>query len=127
MLYKLISIILLLTIYIILYKLYNKNSIEFFISDISGTVIKGYQYARLYGYKTANLYNTTNLPCGIYNGDCQYGKITVWSKGKNEIEGHIHNFNKNIYGKKLTITNLHPVKHPKISHAHHCKLAKYFL
>ena len=71
--------------------------------------------------------NTINLKCGIYNGMCQYGKITVWSKGGSELECHIHNFNKEIYGETLKITDLEHVKHPFASKEKHCKLAKIFM
>jgi FAD synthase len=63
----------------------------------------------------------------VYNGKCQYGDVTVWSKGKNEIECHIHNFNKDIYGKRLKITGLNPVKYPFMTDNDHCKLAKRFI
>ena len=36
----------------------------------------------------------------------QYGKATILSNGTNYVECHIHDFNKNIYGKTLKITDL---------------------
>jgi len=127
---KLVIILLLIIIYILVYKILKQNHINYFepfISNIKGKVIRGSGLARLYGYRTANLYNTTNLECGIYNGKCQYGDVTVWSKGKSKIECHIHDFNKDIYGEELIITELQPVNNPIASHAHHCKIAKYFI
>ena len=58
---------------------------------------------------------------------CQYGKVTVWSKGGPKLECHIHNFNEDIYGETLKITNLEHIKHPLATHNDQCKLAKIFL
>jgi FAD synthase len=36
----------------------------------------------------------------------QHGKTTILSNGTNYVECHIHDFNKDIYGKTLKIKNI---------------------
>ena len=83
-----------------------KDIIEPLVSSISGKVIKGDGDSRKYGYPTANMNIKEDLPCGVFNGESQYGTTTVLSNGKNFVEAHIHNFNKNIYGETLKIKDL---------------------
>jgi hypothetical protein len=101
-------IILLLVLLIILTSSFfvMKDIIEPLVSSISGKVIKGDGDSRKYGYPTANMKIKEELPCGVFNGESQYGTTTVLSNGKNFVEAHIHNFNKNIYGETLKIKNL---------------------
>ena len=67
------------------------------------------------------------LDCGIYNGVSQYGKITIMSDGSNDVQCHIHDFNENIYGKKLDIKNIKKLHNQYKSKNDHCNLAKNIL
>ena len=87
-----------------------KKVIEPLVSSISGKVIKGEGVSKLYGFPTANIRIKEKLPCGVFDGKSQYGKTTVMSDGKGYVEAHIHNFNKNIYGKELKIENIDYIK-----------------
>ena len=87
-------------------------------------VIKGDQTSRKIDYPTANMNIETPMECGIFNGKSQYGKTTVISNGGKLVECHIHNFNKNIYGKKLKIDN---IKEVGFNQDINCDLAKLLL
>ena len=116
--YLVLGISLLLVIYI------KFNVIENLVSSIEGKVIKGDQTSRKIDYPTANMYIEKPLECGIFNGKSQYGKTTVISGGNNFVECHIHNFNKNIYGKKLRVDN---IKKVNFNQSINCDLAKLLL
>jgi FAD synthase len=100
------------------------NVIESLVSSIEGKVIKGDQTSRKIDYPTANMNIETPMECGIFNGQSQYGKTTVISGGNNFVECHIHNFNKNIYGKKLRVDN---IKKVNFNQSINCDLAKLLL
>lgn len=116
--YLVLVISLLLVIYIKI------NVIESLVSSIEGKVIKGAQTSRKLDYPTANMNIKKPLECGIFNGKSQYGKTTIISGGGKFVECHIHNFNKNIYGKKLRIDN---IKKINFDHDKNCNLAKMLL
>ena len=120
---KFLFFILLVTI---IFSLSIKKNIETLVSSISGIVVKGEGKARKYGYRTANMEIKENLDCGIFNGDSNYGKTTIFSNGNGFVECHIHNFNKDIYGKKLKIKNIDHVNHSKLKKKRDCSLAKMF-
>ena len=102
------------------------KNIETLVSSISGVVKKGDGNARKYGYRTANMNIKEKLDCGIFNGDSKYGKTTIISNGKGYVECHIHDFNKNIYGKKLNIDNIHYIENDKEKKIKDCMFAKQF-
>lgn len=83
-----------------------KKYIENLVSSISGKVIKGDGISRKYGYRTANMKLKKPMECGVFNGMSQHGKTTILSNGTNYVECHIHDFNKDIYGKTLKIKNI---------------------
>jgi FAD synthase len=83
-----------------------KKYIENLVSSISGKVIKGDGTSRNYGYRTANMKLKKPMECGVFNGMSQHGKTTILSNGTNYVECHIHDFNKDIYGKTLKIKNI---------------------
>ena len=116
--YLVLGISLLLVIYI------KFNVIENLVSSIECKVIKGDQTSRKIDYPTANMYIEKPLECGIFNGKSQYGKTTVISGGNNFVECHIHNFNKNIYGKNLKVNN---IKKVNFNQSINCDLAKLLL
>lgn len=118
-------IFLILSIYI----LFNIISIsEGFKNYIEEIVRRGYQKSRLFDYPTANIKNSLNLPCGVYQGDTNYNRpVTIYSNNSNELECHIHKFNKNIYDKKLTINNIKPIENTGYNKEHLCELAKVFI
>ena len=116
--YLVLGISLLLVIYI------KFNVIESLVSSIEGKVIKGDQTSRKLDYPTANMNIETPIDCGIFNGKSQYGKTTVISGGGKFVECHIHNFNKNIYGKKLKVDN---IKEVDFNQDINCDLAKLLL
>ena len=97
------------------------------MTNISGIVEKGRGMAKVYGYKTANITIDKKLDCGIYNGISQYGKTTIISDGSNKVECHIHDFNKNIYGKNLNIKNIKKLHNRYKNDNDHCNLAKNIL
>ena len=95
---------------------------------IEEIVRRGYQKSRLFDYPTANIKNSLNLPCGVYQGDTNYNRpVTIYSNNSNELECHIHKFNKNIYDKKLTINNIKPIENTGYNKEHLCELAKVFI
>ena len=100
------------------------NVIEGLVSSIEGKVIKGDETSRKIDYPTANMFIKHTMECGIVNGKSQYGKTTVFSGGGNFVECHIHNFNKNIYGKKLRVDN---IKKINFNTDKNCSLAKMIL
>ena len=116
--YLVLGISLLLVIYI------KFNVIENLVSSIEGKVIKGDQTSRKLDYPTANMNIKKPLECGIFNGKSQYGKTTIISGGGKFVECHIHNFNKNIYGKKLRVDN---IKKINFNTDKNCSLAKMIL
>ena len=67
-----------------------------------------------------------DLDCGIFNGDSKYGKTTIISDGEGYVECHIHYFNKDIYGKKLKIKNIHYIEDDKEKKMKDCLFAKQF-
>ena len=67
-----------------------------------------------------------DLDCGIFNGDSKYGKTTIISDGAGYVECHIHDFNKDIYGKKLKIKNIHYIEDDKEKKMKDCLFAKQF-
>ena len=97
------------------------------MTNISGTVKKGKGVAKEYGYKTANITIDQELQCGVYNGVSQYGKTTIMSNGSKNVQCHIHDFNKNIYGEKLDIKNIKKLHTRYKSDKDHCNLAKNIL
>lgn len=74
-------------------------------SNIEGVVEKGDGISKLAGWPTANIKNTEKIPFGVYSGNSEYGNVTFYSRD-NWIEAHIHNFNGNLYGKNLKISNI---------------------
>ena len=74
-------------------------------SNIEGVVEKGDGISKIADWPTANIKNTKNIPFGVYSGKSNYGNVTFYSRD-NWIEAHIHNFNGNLYGKKLKISNI---------------------
>ena len=106
-----ISILLLvLTISILSSMIVVKKVVEPLVSSISGVVEHGDGTSREYGYPTANMRIKEELPCGTWNGESKYGRTTVLTDGSGKVEAHIHDFNKDIYGKKLIIDNLRMIK-----------------
>ena len=97
------------------------------MTNISGIVEKGRGVAKEYGYKTANITIDQELQCGVYNGESQYGKTTIMSNGSKHVQCHIHDFNENIYGKKLDIKNIKKLHTRYKSDKDHCDLAKNIL
>jgi len=100
------GIIIILSLILLMIILSNKKTIEGLVSSISGKVIKGEGTSRDYDYPTANIIIKKPMKCGVFNGMSQYGKTTILSNGTNYVECHIHNFNKNIYGKTLKIKDI---------------------
>ncbi len=119
-----ISFYLILGLSILLIIFLKSNVIEGLVSSIEGKVIKGDGASRKIDYPTANMFIKHPMECGIFNGKSQYGKTTVFSDGGNFVECHIHNFNKNIYGKKLRVDN---IKKINFNTDKNCSLAKLIL
>lgn len=111
---------------ILLSSFFVTKNIETLVSSISGVVKKGDGVARKYGYRTANMNIKQKLDCGIFNGDSKYGKTTIISNGKGFVECHIHDFKKNIYGKKLKIDNIRYIDKTKEKNMMNCMFAKQF-
>jgi hypothetical protein len=80
------------------------NNIENF-NNIEGIIERGDGISKIADWPTANIKNTKNIPFGVYSGESNYGNVTFYSRD-NWIEAHIHNFDKNIYGKNLIINNI---------------------
>ena len=74
-------------------------------SNIEGIVEKGDGISKLVDWPTANIKNTKKIPFGVYSGNSEYGNVTFYSRD-NWIEAHIHDFNGNLYGKNLKISNI---------------------
>lgn len=68
------------------------------------TVIKGAQIDQIIGLPSANLKEQPDLRCGIYTVDTNFGK-GILNNYDIKSTVHILNFNKEIYGKEITITN----------------------
>ncbi len=82
----------------------NEKNIENY-SNIEGIVEKGDGVSKMVDWPTANIKNNKNIPFGVYSGKSNYGNVTFYSRD-NWIEAHIHDFNGNIYGKSLKISNI---------------------
>tara|TARA_A100001015_G_scaffold197431_1_gene220142 strand:- start:41 stop:448 length:408 start_codon:yes stop_codon:yes gene_type:complete len=82
----------------------NEKNIENY-SNIEGIVEKGDGVSKMADWPTANIKNNKNIPFGVYSGKSNYGNVTFYSRD-NWIEAHIHDFNGNIYGKTLKISNI---------------------
>ncbi len=93
--------------------------------NIEGEVIKGMGLARTLGFNTANIIWPKNIvkpPYGVYFGmvehnDIQYKALMNWgvkptinNDCKPVLEAHILNFNKNIYGDKIRIYFIKPLR-----------------
>ena len=105
----LISILLFLILLILLIK--NKKQTNKLINNTSGKVIYGHQLGKnIFDYPTANIKNNINLPEGIYIANTNYGDGICMVFNKYIIEIHIKNFNKNIYGKIIKLTNIKNLK-----------------
>jgi len=76
------------------------------LPKVSGTVVQGTGQTIPYGYPTANMKVRTKLKNGIYTGESKYGKVTLYSEDNFCVKCHIHNFNKNIMGEILKVTQL---------------------
>ena len=124
--FKEIKFLLFIFFIFFIFSFFIKKNIETLVSSISGKVVKGDGNARKYGYRTANMKIKEKLDCGIFNGDSKYGKTTIISNGKGYVECHIHDFNKNIYGKKLDINNIHYIENDEASKIKDCMFAKQF-
>lgn len=74
-------------------------------SNIEGIVEKGDGISKLADWPTANIKNTKKIPFGVYSGNSEFGNVTFYSRD-NWIEAHIHDFNGNLYGKNLKISNI---------------------
>ena len=120
--YILLTILIVYLFYIFIQQRQSEN-----MTNISGTVKKGKGVAKEYGYKTANITIDQELQCGVYNGVSQYGKTTIMSNGSKNVQCHIHDFNKNIYGEKLDIKNIKKLHTRYKSDKDHCNLAKNIL
>ncbi len=92
--------------------------------SLSGTVVKGKQ--RGIGFPTANLKPEKNLipqngiyviraktPCGTYGGVVNIGTCPTFGENQRTIEVHLFDFQKNLYGKKMTITFVHRLRGEK--------------
>ena len=76
---------------------------------IEEVVRRGYQKARLFGYPTANIRNSINLPCGVYQGSTNYNKsATIYSNSTDELECHIHEGVRDFIGNWQNIVLLKP-------------------
>ena len=79
--------------------------------EINEPIITGANIASSkYDYPTANIANSKNLSCGMYTANSNYGDCICMVLSPSRIECHIKNFNKNIYGKRLKLNNLHKIK-----------------
>lgn len=47
------------------------------VDKIYGSKIEGIKLARTLGYPTINLKLEQSLPCGFYNGETEFGKVTI--------------------------------------------------
>lgn len=98
---------------------------EYFLEE---TVVEGDKIGRTIGFKTANLIYPDNLVTigkGVYkvkvdydgqtyDGVANYGlRPTVANDGKQVLEIHILNFDKDIYGKKIKVTFLKKIRDEK--------------
>lgn len=68
------------------------------------TIVKGVQIDSIIGLPSANLKDKPNLRCGIYTVNTNYGE-GVLSNYDLKSTVFILNFDKEIYGKEITITN----------------------
>jgi len=68
------------------------------------TIIKGVQIDSIIGLPSANLKEQPDLRCGIYTVDTNFGK-GVLNNYDIKSTVHILDFDKEIYGEKITITN----------------------
>lgn len=98
---------------------------DYFLEE---TVVEGDKIGRTIGFKTANLIYPDNLVTvgkgvykvkvnykgQIYNGVANYGlRPTVANDGKQVLEIHILNFDKDIYGEKIKVTFLKKIRDEK--------------
>lgn len=79
-------------------------------------VVKGAGISKKMGWKTANLsmcpYNIGYHESGFYSCTTNYGEGTLLKRPKNACEVHIHNFDNDIYGKKLKLRNIKKMDAP---------------
>lgn len=86
--------------------LYFKNDVINTDYILTGTVIHGFGYAnKIFDYPTANLSVNHDLPCGLYTAISNYGECICFITSRDNIEFHIKKFNKDIYNKKVKLTN----------------------
>lgn len=80
--------------------------------DFETTVIRGKGKSSEIDWKTANLeYMPRGLQRGFYSCETNYGVGTMLVSDT-LCEVHIHNFNSNIYNKKIKIKNIHRIETP---------------
>lgn len=94
-----------------------------YIYSVSGSIIKGKQLGRTIGFPTANIQVNQNYKLipkdGVYVVSCEidfskyYGMINIGinpttdnNNQKQKIEVHLFDFNKDIYGKSITVSFL---------------------
>ncbi len=95
---------------------------------ISGEVVKGQQLGRQIGFRTANLIypqELIDLPFGVYSVVVSYGgkvykgitnfgiRPTVSNTHKCSLETHILDFDKDIYGKRISVEFLNMIRPEK--------------
>ena len=91
---------------------------------ISGTVTMGDQWGKVFGFPTANIPLHKKIPEGIYasmvkiNGKEYYaasfvGAARTFHRTDSNVESYIFDFNKNIYGKWITIHLLKKIRDNK--------------
>ena len=100
-------IIILFTIFIIIFYFVIYKKDIYIPKKINGKVIIGLQLGKkLFDYPTANISNSINLPKGMYLADSNFGDCICMVFHDDIIECHIKDFNKDIYGKTLKLKNI---------------------
>jgi len=70
--------------------------------EVVGTVVKGKQLQKLFGYPTVNIEHSKSIQTGLYLGQCKYGSMIV-KVNEHNLEGHIIGWDGDLYGECLQI------------------------
>ncbi|MCK5012385.1 MAG: bifunctional riboflavin kinase/FAD synthetase [Candidatus Omnitrophica bacterium] len=100
--------------------------------SVIGKVVKGDGRGKTLGFPTANIYpeNEMILPAGVYaarvivdhknfNGMANIGRCPSFKKNKNRIniETHIFDFKKSLYGKEIMVEFIKKIRNEKVFHS----------